>query len=143
MFSKLFKNKIKNIIYDIAGNKESLAIRLAKHDLNQSPQSKGKEQLAEYLNLSQKKITENSEIHQHYKATFNAVDQFNRYLHMISFKMRFDSIEFRILVGYIEIALVQSWALYLDFENGEQEETKIRKVAKEIATRLHDEATKK
>ena len=55
MFSKLFKNKIKNTIYDIAGNKESLAIRLAKHDLNQSPQSKGKEQLAEYLNLSQKK----------------------------------------------------------------------------------------
>ena len=55
---------------------------------------------------------------------------------MISFKTRLSCVDFRLLVGFIEIAIAQSCLLFHDFHN----EMKMRKIAEEISKKLNEEA---
>ena len=57
---------------------------------------------------------------------------------MISFKTRLSCVDFRLLVGFIEIAIAQSCLLFHDFHN-EEEEMKMRKMAEEISKKLNEE----
>lgn len=59
---------------------------------------------------------------------------------MISFKTRLSCVDFRLLVGFIEIAIAQSCLLFHDFHNEEEEEMKMRKMAEEISKKLNEEA---
>ncbi len=71
----------------------------------------------------------------HYGNTFNAVDRFNSLVSMISFSKRITDLNLRVLIGLIEVALVQPWVLLYDWRQDEvvkDEYTSLKKFIEEI-----------
>ena len=75
-----------------------------------------------------------------YNHHFNNVDRFNKMSQSIAFPTRFHDIDFRVLIGYIEIAIVQTTSLYYDWKNEVKPDMHVRDVAQEIARGLDKEA---
>ena len=77
------------------------------------------------------------DINQYYADHFNLVDRFNRFISMIRYKPRCCSEQMRIFISLIEIAIVQTWALYHDFQSQTTpDESDIREFAVSLAKSL-------
>ncbi len=78
-------------------------------------------------------------ITQHYADTFNPVDRFNRLCADVAFCGRKEGLYFTLLVGLVEVALVQTFIVrndWLELQNEEQQTAFLRKYASDLANEL-------
>ena len=127
----------------IAGTKEKVATRIAKKKLDMTPTDEMIADVAKYLKHTIKtKKEEKPTINQAYASSFNLVDRFNRLLSTISFRPRITSEDLRLLIGAVEICLVQAWLICNDiqqikFESKEREEESLVDFVKILCVELN------
>ena len=97
----------------IAGVKDKLVARIAKRKLNTTSTERLKAEVTQYLSPTIK-TKEKPLLNEMYANSFNLVDRFNRLISFISYRPRFSSECMRLLIGVIEIAIVESWVIWND-----------------------------
>ncbi len=123
-----------------SGNKAELAKRLAKAKLNPPSIPTLLREIEDYLQeTGSVPEGERPVLAQAYASGFNHVDKFNRLLSAVSYKPRQVSTDWCMLCAIIEMALVHTWALEMDWKlglNEDEEEAYVRKWAQDLATLL-------
>lgn len=120
-----------------AGSKAKLAKRVLKREEAGGDESEMMEEVKKFL--EPKRVSaEQPKIISHYGRSFNSVDRFNKLLSYVSYRPKIGDEKLRVLVALVEIALVQSWALTIDWR-GERvgESQHILTSARDLALSLH------
>ena len=122
----------------LAGAKDKLCARIAKKEQNMTTIEQRALVINQYLQPTKRTQGDDKPAsNQFYADHFNLVDRFNRFVSMIRYKPRCSSEQMRIFISLIEIAIVQTWCLYHDFQSqSAPDESDIREFAISLAKSL-------
>jgi hypothetical protein len=141
---KLTKAQLKDLLqrkYHVtsSGKKEKLIIKLMR--LESDPVKRKKGDIKQFLEKTCTTLRdEKPKISTHYAHTFNNVDKFNRLMGFVNFKPRISNDNMLFLTGMINIALVNSWVLFVDSKSllisEQEEEWKLKRAVKKLSRDL-------
>ncbi len=87
-------------------------------------------------------MTDKPKLNAEYSKSFNFVDKFNRHLSNIKYRPRIADEQMRLLIGIIEVIVVQTFVIYNDLKSirvsDEEEAVSIQQFACNLAIKIHE-----
>ena len=118
-------------------SKKKLALRVAKHELQGKSDEIMKREISTFLNPTGRVVGDDKPfVTSLYSQSFNYNDRFNKLLSFISYKPRKTSEDMVLLIGLVEVALVQTWCLYRSESIGNEDEQSLKDFVKDLALSL-------